>query len=99
MTKDELDYERMLKKRENLEKMIADKKKELDRQRDEAIIQAIHTTDITREEGFKLAAIISNSDNLEVILNLKPKEVDKPKKATKKPPKVKVESEEINDEE
>ena len=99
MTKDELDYERMLKKREDLEKMIADKKKELDRQRDEAIIKAIHMTDITREEGFKLAAIISNSDNLEIILNLKPKEVDKPKKATKKPRKVNEESEEISDEE
>lgn len=103
MTKDELDYERMLKQMEDLQKKLANKKDILDKERDAAIIRAIHEIDITREQGFLLANILSNGENLESILKLSPKVEEKPKKTKiklNKIPKetVEVESEVVKDE-
>lgn len=103
MTKDELDYERMLKQMEDLQKKLANKKDILDKERDAAIIRAIHEIDITREQGFLLANILSNGENLESILKLSPKVEEKPKKTKiklNKIPKetIEVESEVVKDE-
>lgn len=97
MTKDEQEYEKLLKKMDKLKQQISDKKDILDKERDEAIIKAVHEINITREQGFRLANVISNEENLESILNLRPKEVEKPVKRTRTR-KVK-EREEIIDEE
>lgn len=100
MTKDELDYERMLKQMEELQKKLSDKKSILDKERDEAIIKAVHKINITREQGFALAGILSNEDNFDTIMKLLPKAEEKPvrKRRSKVNPTIK-ESEEMKDEE
>jgi len=72
MTKDELDYERLLKQMDELQKKIANKKEILDRERDEAILAAIRKNNVTREQGFALAKILEVENSVDRILELLP---------------------------
>ncbi len=74
MTKNESDYAKMLKQMDDLQRKLSEKKELLDKERDEQIIKAIHEIDITREQGYALAKILLNEENLDIILGLKPKE-------------------------
>ena len=94
MSKDELEYEKMLKQMEELQKKLSDKKKVLDKERDDAIIDAIHEIDITREQGYELARIIKYKGNIEAILKLTPKEEPVTKRGRKPKAVTTTESEE-----
>ena len=99
MSKDELEYEKMLKQMEELQKKLSDKKKALDKERDDVIIDAIHEVDITREQGYELARIIKYKGNIETILKLTPKEEPVTKRGRKPKAVTTIESEEIDYEE
>ena len=100
MTKDELEYERMLKQMDELQKKLSDKKDVLDKERDEAIIKAIHEINITREQGVALAEILKNEDNFETIMKLMPKAEERTAKKRKRVVDItNKESEVIKDEE
>jgi len=72
MTKDELEYERMLKQMSELQKKIADKKALLDKERDEAVIRALTENGVTREQGFKIASLIGDPTCFDVIMDMEP---------------------------
>ncbi|MGN0249171.1 MAG: hypothetical protein ACI4C0_07735 [Lachnospiraceae bacterium] len=88
MTKNEYDYERMLKQMEELQKKMTEKKEILDKERDEAIIQSIHEKNISREQGILLAKLIRDEKCFETIMKMEP---EAEKRIMKKQPMVKKE--------
>jgi len=99
MTKKELELEKLLSQRDEIQKKIDAIMEDLNKERDDLIIGAIHEIGITREQGHELANILRNKSNLETILNLVPKDETPEKKRRKRTNKNIMESEEIKDEE
>ncbi len=70
MTKNEYDYKRMLRQYEEIKKKMDEKKEALDKERDEAIIDAVRKVNVSREQGLKLASLIADKDSFEAIMGL-----------------------------
>ncbi len=96
MTKKELELEKMLDQQKELQKKIDQAMDDLNKERDDLILGAIHEIDITREQGYELANILRNKDNLETILKLAPKLEKSERKRRKRMSRTNTESE-VND--
>lgn len=72
MTRNEQEYNKMLKKMEELQKKLDDKKEELEKERDMIVVKAMQESHITREEGAKLAKLIGDERMFAKIMAMAP---------------------------